>query len=161
MGVFAGVKNVQQAQFNVRLGGTRRQCLGGQVEPVGVGDALGHIAVGVIALRHYRTRGIDGVAGAVKRVVHGTDALVVGCGGRVGYGARSPAGKGCGECRAQRDVAIFVIGEFDDIAHTIDGSGEPAIAVIDAAVNAVLSWRGLDQGQHGRLGKRQAQCVER
>ena len=161
MGVFAGVKNIQQAQFNVWLAGVGGQWLVGKIEPVGIGDALGHIAVGVIALQDDCPHGVNGVAGPVERVVNGADTLVVGCGHSDGHGARNPAGDGCGKCRAKGDVAVVVIDELDDIAHAVDSGGEAAIAVINAAVNAVHPRRGLDQGPDVGLGERQAQGDDR
>ncbi|CAM3712533.1 hypothetical protein ACAN107058_14645 [Paracidovorax anthurii] len=115
------------------------QRLHGQVQRLRIADALGDVAVGVVALGSHRARAVDGVARAAQCVVDGARDGVRGTRGRLRDVARAPLREvdAVGIRGALHHAAAAVVDEAHHVARAVDGGRHAVVRVVDAVLGEV------------------------
>ena len=137
--VLARVADEEDSQLQLMLGGRRRQRLRRQVEPVGMGNALDDVAVGVVLHRGHCARAVDRKARAAERVVNGAGTNKRRIRHRRRFGARCPADKAIDVCDPLGDVACRIALESDERASAIHRRAQAAVVVVEVILDSVWS----------------------
>ncbi len=137
------IEDVDEAEFHLRFARVGREGLTGEVQAPGVPDALGDVAVAVVALRDHGAGAVDAVAHPAGCVIDSARDHVRGVGrvrARLRVGAHGPAGHGqaLGVGRALDDPARAVVGEAHHVARAVDRGGDAVVRVVDAVFGLVL-----------------------